>query len=128
MDIFPGIGTVLIPVGELSTDVLMAIADDGVTEGQETMILDVTSSSSLLVSSASDTITIWINDNSLVYEESFDSFTTDSNTWNGWSNLKNKNASGKGGEDWFDWAIDSGSTPTSGTGPSDPALYPPSGL
>lgn len=111
-------GTVLIPAGRLDTTVLMAIEDDGIDEGQETMILSISSSSSLQVSSAGSTTTIWINDNSLVYYESFDAFTTDSSTWSGWTNLKNKNPSGKGGEDFFDWQIGSGATATPGTGPS----------
>ncbi len=117
-DPISGIGTVVIPAGESSSTILMAIADDGLSEGQETMHLVITGTSSLVISSGSGEVTIWINDNSLVYEEDFSSFTSDEATWNGWSNAKNMRTNGKGGEDWFDWSMHIGSTPTSGTGPS----------
>lgn len=113
-----GLGTVVIPAGETSSTVLMAIADDGISEGQETMHLAITATSSLIVSDGAGEVTVWINDNSLVYEENFSGFTSDEATWNGWSNAKNMRTNGKGGEDWFDWSMNSGSTPTAGTGPS----------
>lgn len=113
-----GFGSVVIPAGETSATILMAIADDGISEGQETVHLAITATSSLIVSDGAGEVTVWINDNSLVYEEDFSTFTSDEATWNGWTNAKNMRTNGKGGEDWFDWSMNAGNTPTAGTGPS----------
>jgi hypothetical protein len=110
-------GSITIPVGETQAFIYIAIDDDGSNEGQESFGLTITGTSSLMVGSNAS-VEVFISDSSLVYAESFDGFSADSATWNGWSNFKDKRSNGKGGEDWFDWAVDSQTTPTSGTGPS----------
>ncbi|MEX0332709.1 MAG: immunoglobulin domain-containing protein [Puniceicoccaceae bacterium] len=115
-DPLTGAGSIVIPVGATQASMYVAIDNDGISEGQESFGLNITGTSLLMVGS-NDSVQVFISDNSLVYAESFDTFTADPATWNGWSNAKNKRANGKGGEDWFDWASDSYSTPTAGTGP-----------
>lgn len=118
LDPLAGTGTVMIPAGEFTATILMSIEDDGIPEVEESVVLTITSCSSLPVSSANASATVTIQDNSVLFSESFDSFTTDTSTWNGWINLKNRNPSGKGGEDDFDWSVTAGTTPTTNTGPS----------
>lgn len=113
-----GVGTVVIPAGELEKFVYLAVLDDGVQEDAESVTMRLTGSSSLPISEADTRSTIYVRDTASLFYESFDSFGTDPLTWGGWSNLANHNPSGKGGEDWFDWEADSGSTPTANTGPS----------
>ncbi len=116
-DPISGSGTVLIPAGETDTTVLMAIVDDGLNEGQETFDIDIVATSLLLISSSNSGLSIWIDDDSLVYEENFDSFNSDPASWNGWLNLKDMRTNGKGGDDFFDWSVEL-TTPTAGTGPT----------
>ena len=118
LDPLAGTGSVVIAAGELTGTVLMSVEDDGSLETAETVVMTITSASTLPVSSANASATITIDDNSVLFSESFDAFTSDIATWSGWINLKNRNPSGKGGEDDFDWSLGSGSTPTANTGPS----------
>ncbi|MEX0325885.1 MAG: immunoglobulin domain-containing protein [Puniceicoccaceae bacterium] len=121
-DPLTGIGSIVIPGGETQAFIYMAIDNDGSSEGQESFGLNITATSSLLLGS-NDSVQVSISDSSLVYAESFDTFTADPATWNGWTNAKNKRSNGKGGEDWFDWAVDTYTTPTSGTGPDGDHTY-----
>jgi hypothetical protein len=113
-------GTVVIPAGETATLVYAAFLGDGVSEGTETLSVTITSTSALPISTSRGSATLTVNEATAMglLEESFSSFTSDPATWGGWSNLKNNNPSGKGGQDDFDWTVASGSTSTSGTGPS----------
>jgi hypothetical protein len=112
------IGSMKIPAGSRTAMMYVAILDDGISEPVENLTIQITGSSSLQPSSTSDSSTLYISDSAVLYYESFDAFSINSESWSGWTNLKNKRSNGKGGDDWFDWVIDSGATPTSGTGPS----------
>ena len=113
-----GTGSVTIPVNATEAYLYAAVLEDQASEGTESVEFLITGTTGAPVSESGGSATLYIAESSSVLSEDFDSFTSDTNTWGGWTNLKNKNPSGKGGEDFFDWAIASGSTPTANTGPT----------
>ncbi|MEX0323003.1 MAG: M12 family metallo-peptidase [Puniceicoccaceae bacterium] len=109
-----GAGSIRIPAGQRDVVLYVAVLDDGISESEESVDVDITGATSLPICSNNGCSTLFVNDSVVHYLETMESFTSDPETWNYWTNV----LSGAGGEDDFDWVVNSGSTPTSSTGPS----------
>lgn len=106
-----GNGTVLIPPNITAADLMISVVQDDVHEAQETIQLDILSSSTLPLSQFKSFTLNVVDTLDPLLSENFDDFPTGSNATptDGWNN---------GSEDDFNWRADANGTASSNTGPS----------
>jgi len=106
-------GTVVIPAGQLSTEITVWARPDALAEGTEMLNLLLYGSDNLLTDPTA-VVPLEIRDvgpiTTFLLNEDFDGFAGSPNgSWNGWSNPS---------DDDMDWTLNSGTTGSSNTGPN----------